>query len=172
MSVFESGLPPAGGEASPPNSEVMRRMKVDLPQPESAASAMTTVSPSAHVVAWRPAAARAARAAADAARERALDAGDAAAARRAMALGASVQDTGADLGAGEDTSTLLLELALALLEDLRSLPTSADEDDAMLASAPLAPPLRAAVAYRAERKRLGRQLADVLMAAADLVDAK
>jgi hypothetical protein len=42
MSVFESGLPPSGGDALPPNSEVMRRMKVDLPQPESAARPMTT----------------------------------------------------------------------------------------------------------------------------------
>ena len=42
MRVFESGLPPSGGVALPPKREVMRRMKVDLPQPESAARPMTT----------------------------------------------------------------------------------------------------------------------------------
>ena len=42
ISVFESGFPPSGGVALPPNSDVMRRMNVDLPHPESAAKPMIT----------------------------------------------------------------------------------------------------------------------------------
>mmetsp|Transcript_6980 Transcript_6980/g.42765 ORF Transcript_6980/g.42765 Transcript_6980/m.42765 type:complete len:119 (-) Transcript_6980:58-414(-) len=40
---LESGFPPFGGFGSPPKMEVMRRMKVDFPHPESAASPITTV---------------------------------------------------------------------------------------------------------------------------------
>lgn len=45
--VLESGLPPLGGSAAPPKTLVSRRMKVLLPQPESAAKPMTTVLTSA-----------------------------------------------------------------------------------------------------------------------------
>ena len=41
-SVLLSGFPPSGGVALPPNRDVMRRMKVDFPHPESAARPMTT----------------------------------------------------------------------------------------------------------------------------------
>lgn len=50
INVFESGLPPSGGVALPPNKLVMRRMNVDLPHPESAARPMTTGPSRAHVV--------------------------------------------------------------------------------------------------------------------------
>ena len=39
-----SGLPPAGGFGLPPNTLVIRRMNVDLPQPESAARPITMVA--------------------------------------------------------------------------------------------------------------------------------
>ena len=110
-----------------------------------------------------PAAASAVRAAAQAAEEKARAAGEEANARRAAAVAASVVEAGAD---GPDTEGCLLELLLALLEDIRDLPTSADDDAAMLAAAPLSPPLRAAVAYRLERKRLAGVVAEVLQAAA------
>ena len=42
MSVLLSGFPPSGGVALPPNRDVMRRIKVDFPHPESAARPMTT----------------------------------------------------------------------------------------------------------------------------------
>jgi hypothetical protein len=42
MRVFDSGLPPSGADALPPNRDVMRRMNVLLPHPESAASPMIT----------------------------------------------------------------------------------------------------------------------------------
>ena len=50
INVFESGLPPSGGVALPPNKLVMRRMNVDLPHPESAARPITTGPSRAHVV--------------------------------------------------------------------------------------------------------------------------
>ncbi|MFS7928038.1 hypothetical protein Hanom_Chr04g00316221 [Helianthus anomalus] len=50
MSVFESGLPPFGGEAAPPNTLVNLLMKVLFPHPESAASPITIVSPPEHVI--------------------------------------------------------------------------------------------------------------------------
>lgn len=43
MRVLESGLPPLGGSAAPPNTLVKRLMKVLLPHPESAARPITTV---------------------------------------------------------------------------------------------------------------------------------
>ena len=60
--VLDSGLPPSGAEGEPPNTEVMRRMKVDLPQPESAARPITTGLASAFTTrAERAAPARVAR---------------------------------------------------------------------------------------------------------------
>jgi hypothetical protein len=43
MSVLESGFPPLGGSASPPNTLIRRRRNVLFPHPELAASPITTV---------------------------------------------------------------------------------------------------------------------------------
>lgn len=56
MSVLESGFPPLGGSAAPPNTLVSLLMKVLFPHPESAANPMTTVrcSPAEHVITLLP----------------------------------------------------------------------------------------------------------------------